>query len=339
VNRSALTLLPVAALLGVGWLYLFGYSQPPVNPAWQLTPTQIPPPPGAVTVRFSGTTTLLFSDGETAWMIDGWFTRPGPLQTLFGKVEPDLRAISYGLEANAVTELAAVVPVHSHYDHAMDAPEVARRTGAMVIGSEATANIARGWGLPEQQIRVVGNRERVRLGDFELTFLESRHLPYPDPELVERLLTQSEIPEPLVPPASIYDYKLGKAYVLHIAHPAGSALVVGSAGFVPELLQDYDVDQLFLGIGALGSQTANYREDYWRHTVAATSPEQLILIHWDSLTSPIDGPLVGEVRAATLFAGGVGETLGFLEQKAQTTPGLRLATLPRFEPVLLMPPR
>jgi L-ascorbate metabolism protein UlaG (beta-lactamase superfamily) len=339
VNRLAWALLLAAGGLGVVWLYLFGYTKPPVDPAWQLTPTESAAPPGAVTVRFSGTTTLLFSDGETAWMIDGWFTRPGPLQTLFGDVEPDLQAISYGLEANAVTELAAIIPVHSHYDHAMDSPEVARRTGAVVIGSEASANIARGWGLPEEQIRVVADREQVRLGDFQLTFLESRHLPYPDPELVDRLLTQSEIPEPLVPPASIYDYKLGKAYALHIAHPAGTALVVGSAGFIPGLLEDYDVDQLFLGIGALGSQTAAYREDYWRHTVAATSPEQLILIHWDSLTSPIDGPLVGEVRAASLFAGGAGDTLGFLAEKARSDPALRFATLPRFEPVLLMPPR
>ena len=38
--------------------------------------------------------------------------------------------IARGLARNEVTTLAAVIPVHSHYDHAMDAPEVARRTGA-----------------------------------------------------------------------------------------------------------------------------------------------------------------------------------------------------------------
>ena len=54
------------------------------------------------------------------------FTRPGPLQTLLGKIEPDEEAINRGLQLNEVSELAAVIPVHSHYDHAMDAPEVAR---------------------------------------------------------------------------------------------------------------------------------------------------------------------------------------------------------------------
>ena len=37
---------------------------------------------GAVTVRFSGTATLVFSDGETRWMTDGWFSRPGPLRVV-----------------------------------------------------------------------------------------------------------------------------------------------------------------------------------------------------------------------------------------------------------------
>lgn len=337
MKRHVWFLALVTAIAGGSWLYLFGYSEPPVDPDWQLASIASDPPPGAVTVRFSGTSTLLFSDGATAWMIDGWFTRPGIVQTLFGEIAPDLAAIEYGLEANEVSELAAVIPVHSHYDHAMDTPEVARRTGATVIGSEATANIARGWQLPEGQIRVVANGERVELGAFTLTFLESRHIPYPDPELVERLITDSEIPEPLVPPATIYDYKLGKAWALHIAHPSGTALVVGSAGFLPGLLLNYDVDHLFLGIGALGSKSADYREDYWHHTVEASSPEQVILIHWDSLISPIDGPLVGEVRIASLFAAGSGDLLAFLQSKLGSNPQLRLATLPRFEPVLLMP--
>ena len=89
-------------------------------------------------------TALLFSDGETQWMTDGWFSRPGPLRILLGKIGPDLQAIDRGLAANEVLELDAVLPLHSHYDHAMDAPEVAKRTGALLLGSESTANIGRG---------------------------------------------------------------------------------------------------------------------------------------------------------------------------------------------------
>ncbi len=134
-------------------------------------------------MRFSGTATLLFSDGETQWMTDGWFTRPGPLRLLLGKIGPDLQAIEQGLAANHVDKLAAVLPVHSHYDHAMDAPEVARRTGALLLGSESTANIGRGWGLPESQIQVLVDRQPVHLGKFVITPIESRHFEFPDPAI------------------------------------------------------------------------------------------------------------------------------------------------------------
>jgi hypothetical protein len=56
--------------------------------------------------RFSGTSTLLFSDGETDWMVDAWFSRPGPLRLLLGKIAPDIAAIERGLAANGVGSLA-----------------------------------------------------------------------------------------------------------------------------------------------------------------------------------------------------------------------------------------
>jgi L-ascorbate metabolism protein UlaG (beta-lactamase superfamily) len=156
--------------------------------------------------------------------------------------------------------------------------------------------------------------------------------------MVETLLTQSEIPEPLVPPATIYDYKLGKAYVLHVRHPRGNFLLVGSAGFVPGLLDGIDVDALFLGVGGLGSQTATYRDQYWRNTVDTVNPERIILIHWDSLTGPLDGPLSGEVRIAGLLMGGGAKLREFLRSRAEQQPDVPLQTLPRFEPVLLFSP-
>ena len=317
-------------------LYLFSYPPPPVDPAWQVAPAaEIPP--GAVTVRYSGTATLLFSDGETAWMTDGWFSRPGPLQTLLGEIEPDGEAIGVGLAAMDVDRLAAVIPVHSHYDHAMDSPEVARRTGAVVMGSAATANIARGWGLAEDNIRVVADGEAVSLGAFTVTFIESRHFQFPDPEMVRNLLEDSEIPEPLVPPVSAFDYKLGEAYVLHVDHPKGRFLVIGSAGFISGQLEGLDVDVVFLGSGGIGSQTSQYREQYWAETVGRVSPGRVIPIHWDSLTGPMAGPFTGEVRIAGFLSAGADDALMFLKEKSAAYPAISFQTLPRFAPVVLFP--
>ena len=307
-----------------------------MDPAWQLEPAA-GIPEGAVTVRYAGTATLLFSDGATLWMTDGWFSRPGPLTTLFGKIEPDRDTIRWGLEAMAVDRLAAVIPLHSHYDHAMDSPEVARLTGATVYGSEATANICRGWNLPEDRIALLSDGVAFQLGDFVITPIVSRHFQFPDPEMVQTMLVDNEIPEPLVPPASAFDYKLGEAYVLHVTHPKGRFLVVGSAGFIPGLLEGTDVDVIFLGVGGIGSQTAEYREQFWAETVGATDPERIIPIHWDSLTGPLRGPMTGEVRIAGFLSGGAAEAKQFLVDKAAANPSIPFQTLPRFKPVVLFP--
>jgi L-ascorbate metabolism protein UlaG (beta-lactamase superfamily) len=334
LHRAAIALAVTLAVLGgaAAWL-LNSYLPPPVDPAWQLSGSA-QTPPGAVTVRWTGTATLVFSDGETTWMTDGWFSRPGPL-ALLGKIAPDVEAIERGLANNGVTKLAVVFPVHSHYDHAMDAPEVARRTGALLLGSESTANIARGWGLPESQIRVVRDREVLLVGKFAIRPIVSRHFQFPDPAVRERALGDPAITEPLVPPVGAFEYKVGEAYVLHVAHPKGSFLVVGSAGYVEGALAGFSADVVFLGTGGLGSQTEEYREAYWRETVVPVHPARVIPIHWDSLTGPIEGPFRGPARALGFLAGGNDATLAFLKQKEAQNPGIAFQTLPRYEPVVL----
>ena len=332
VGRILGALLLLVAALGL-WLTR-SYVEPPVDPAWVSAGSETIPA-GAVSVRWTGTSTLLFSDGETSLMIDGWFSRPDPLRLAFGRIEPDVEAIAQGLERNGVDRLAAVIPAHSHFDHAMDAPEVARRTGALLVGSEATAQIGRGWGLDESRIRVVRDRQALRFGRFTVTLIESRHFQFPNRAIAEGALTKTEIEVPLVPPVPASDYRLGKAYAIHVAHPRGRSLVQGSAGWVEGGLEGFVADVVFLGTGGLGTQSEAYREAYWFETVTRLSPERVIPIHWDSLTGPIDGPFTGPVRLLFALSGGGEETLAFLKEKEAAEPTIRLLTLPRYEPVLL----
>ena len=331
---GAASLFFVAALLVTGWR-LLTYAPAPVGPAWEL-PAAADSGLGPVPVRFSGTATLLFSDGETSWMTDGWFSRPGLLSVAFGRIKPDIEAVEAGIARNGVRSLAAVLPLHSHYDHAMDAPEVARRTGAQLLGSEATANIGRGWGLPETQIGVLRDGEPVHLGAGTIVPIESRHISYSSDRLNRELIDDWQINAPLVPPAKALDYKLGKSYILHVTHPRGSFLVLGSAGFVPGQLAGFDVDVLFLGVGALGSKPPEYREAFWRETALQVQPELVIPIHRDSLLGPTDGPFTGEIRLASLLAGDAAELQAFMLEKAETHPEMRWHTLPRYQPVVIL---
>ena len=292
-------------------------------------------PEGAVTVRFTGCSTLVVSDGAHTIVIDGWFTRPGPFAFLGGAIGPDVDAIERGLAANELERVDVVFPVHSHYDHAMDAPEVARRTGAVLMGSRSTGMIGRGWGLPEDRIRIVDDREEIGVGDFTLVPIESRHFQFADPAMRERALGDPTIRAPLVPPVAVFDYKLGTAYALQIRHPRGNLLVQGSAGFVEGGLEGVEADVVFLGTGGLGSQTADYRESYWRETVERTGAKTIVPVHWDGLTSPIEGPFRGPVRIVALVGGSGLDTLPFLQAREAAHPELRFMTLPRYAPVVL----
>lgn len=289
----------------------------------------------AVTVTYMGNMNLLVSDGSTSFMIDGWFTRPSTVELLTGKIGPDMDAIAAGMARGGVSDLVAVIPVHSHYDHAMDSPEVARRTGAVLIGSESTANIGRGWGLPEEQIRLVVPEEPMTFGDFTVTLIPSRHFEFPNENMRAAALEDPVITEPLVPPVSAFDYKMGGAYSVHIVHPLGSMLIQGSAGYVTGALDQVRADVVMLGVGGVAAQTEKYKQEYWEQVVRVVRPTRVFPSHYDSLTDPLsDKPVMPNLLWSRMldFQGEAGIQYALDHARED---GIEAALLPMWEPVVL----
>jgi len=235
-------------------------------------------------VTFLGVATLVVRDATTAVMIDGFFTRPGLVATAVGQVGPDRARIEAALKKAGVEKLDAIFTVHSHYDHAMDTPVVAELTGAVVVGSSSTANIARGQGLAEDRIRVVAGTQTMRFGDLAVTMIPSQHFPHGQ--------AMGEITAPLVPPARAVDYLEGGSYSILIQKGERSLLVQGSAGFADGALSGRRADVVYLGVGLLGSKDEAYRDAYWRESVTAVAARRVVPIHWDDFTRPLDEPLV-----------------------------------------------
>lgn len=276
------TVLVVAG--GVGWLVWSLQQHPDLSAygsqAWRQPDAATP----TLQVKFLGVATVLLDDGETALMTDGFFSRPDKLTAFLGQVEPDVPGIARGLQrAQLKGRLAAVLPLHSHYDHAMDAPEVARLTGATLLGSTSTLNIGRGWGLPEAQMRELRLREPLRFGRFTITAYPAVHTPTG--------FTGGEITSPLKPPARATDYLEGQSYALHVEHGGRTLLITGTAGFVPGALKGVKAEVALLGIGALGPRDDAQRDGYWREVVAATGAKRVLPIHWDDFWLPSDQPV------------------------------------------------
>jgi L-ascorbate metabolism protein UlaG (beta-lactamase superfamily) len=244
----------------------------------------VPPANGPLGVSFLGVASLLLDDGETAVMTDGFFSRPSLAKVALGKVAPDLARIDAVLARAGVDRLAAVLPVHTHYDHAMDSAVVADRTGADLVGGESTAYVGRGHGLPAERIRVVTPGEPMTYGAFTLTLVESHHCP-PD-------RFPGEITEPVVPPVKAGAYKCGEAWSILVEHASGaSVLLQGSAGYVEGSLAGRRAEVAYLGVGQLGVQSEDYIRTYWAETVEAVGAKRVVLTHWDDFFRPLDKPL------------------------------------------------
>lgn len=281
-----------------------------------------------LTVTFLGVSTLLFDDGETAILTDGFFTRPG-LFSVATKIAPDSAEIMEALGRAGITRLAAVIPVHSHYDHAMDAPYVAMWTGAELFGSGSTRQVGIGAGLANDRIRVATPGEAVAYGRFTVTLLESAHVPSP-------FLMAGEVVSPLTPPARTKDYRLGTVYSVVVRHDGRTIVVQGSAGFIPGALKDVRADVVYLGVATLGKQAPAYRDSFWNEVVVATGAKRVIAIHWDDFLRSLGKPLRPMPRLMDDFD----ETMRFLlSHTGAGAPDIRLPVeFARTDPFAGLPP-
>ncbi len=236
----------------------------------------------AVTVIWLGVTTLLFDDGETQILIDGFFSRPGILDIIFRRpIVSDAANINYALDAFRMRRLAAVIPVNSHYDHAMDVGAIANRSSASVVGTESTANIARGADVPADQIVLATNGDTLQFGKFTVTLITSKHVPN---GFGESHLFAGFMSEPLQQPAAFTAWREGGSWSILIGHPNGTTLVQGSAGFIEDALAETKADVVMLGIAGLNSQGFQYAMDYWQQIVGQTGAKRVYVIHHDDFT-------------------------------------------------------
>jgi L-ascorbate metabolism protein UlaG (beta-lactamase superfamily) len=239
----------------------------------------------APTITWMGVATLLIDDGTSALLTDGYFSRPSLAAVGLGTIAPSVARVEGCLTRAGIRRLEAVIPVHTHIDHALDSALVADRTGATLVGGQSAANLGRGHGLPDERIVVAQSGAPVTLGAYEVTLIESHHCPpdrFPGP-----------ISAPVVPPVRASAYRCGESWSVLIHHTASGRrmLIQGSAGYLPGVLDGRRAEVAYLGIGQLGVLPEQYLREYWQHTVRAVGARTVIGIHWDDFFRPLAKPL------------------------------------------------
>jgi L-ascorbate metabolism protein UlaG (beta-lactamase superfamily) len=284
-----------------------------------------------VTVTWLGITTLLFDDGETQILTDGTFSRPDLFDILSQRrVYSDVATINYGLAEFRMDRLAAIVALHSHFDHAMDVGLVANRTTAVILGSESTANIAQGAKVPVNQYQILADGETRQFGRFTITLMESRHAPI---GVGGEPIFPGSISVPLEQPARIRDWKEGGSWSVLISHPHGTTLVQGGAGFIEGALAGKSADVVMLGVAGLSSLGKDYVRQYWDETVVATGATRVFPVHYEDFTQPF-----GRLRLFPDVVDRMVVTAGWIDDLA-TDPGhpVSVSTLPFGQPVAIFP--
>ena len=321
----------VAALAAIGLVFVL----------WQmrdsLTDLDIEPVQEAsgdgLNVTWFGISTLLFDDGETQLLVDGFISRPAPSDIAMRKpVSNDAATINYWLHEFKVWRLAAIIPSHTHFDHAMDIGAIANRSAASIIGSTSAAAIARGAGVPEDQIVVAEDGMEYSFGEFTVQLIRTPHAPIGPRGTV---LLDGRIDDPLAVPAPVTAWRAGVSHSILVSHPLHTTLVHTSAGISNTALKDVRADTVFLGVGMLEGLGTDYIRRYWISTVTTSGAEQVIPVHFDDYTQPF-----GEVRLPPALIDNVPKTFDALKSLRETYDKDTRIRLPQFGvPISLGPPQ
>jgi L-ascorbate metabolism protein UlaG (beta-lactamase superfamily) len=194
---------------------------------------------------------------------------------------------------HAPGEVVGVLVGHTHFDHAVDAPAIARRFGCKAYGSDSLLTLMGLHGLAAQTVEVEPYRT-YELGPFEVSFTPSVHsklllglaVPYDGDLTCEHL-------DGLTPSA----YRCGQVWGISIRVAGVSFYHQGSANLIDEAVRERDVDVFLAGVAG-----RNFTNDYWRRILPRLDPKVVVPTHYDNFFRPLGQRLefVSDVRLSAL---------------------------------------
>jgi L-ascorbate metabolism protein UlaG (beta-lactamase superfamily) len=272
---------------------------------------------GGVRVTWLGTAGFAIEHQGHVLLLDPYLTRASLSRCLFAPLHAD--AV---LARRLVPRADAIVLSHTHFDHALDVPVIARQTGARVLGSRSALHLCRSWGLPDTQLESVepatsAAPHETEVGPFRLRFWPSAHSAF----LFGRVPFPGDIADCTDVPMRTEAYRCGAVFGAEIAVGGRRLFHIGSAELVEHRWRVAPVD---LALACVAGWTTTER--YPERLVAALSPGAVLLHHWDNFLCDIDSA----VRAlpAMRFA-------SLVDRLDAAAPGLRVGALPLLETLRL----
>lgn len=184
--------------------------------------------------------------------------------------------------ASVAGDVAGVLVGHTHFDHALDAPEIARRFHAPAYGSASLGTLMRLHGLGGLAVEVEPYK-RYELGPFVVSFTPSAH---------SKLILGRRVPfdgeltcdhlHGLTPGA----YRCGQVWGIRIEVAGTSFYHQGSANVVDSALRDEAVDVFLAGVAG-----RSVTPRYWQRVLPRLDPRVVVPTHYDDFFKPLGAKL------------------------------------------------
>jgi len=284
-------------------------------------------------VTFLGTSSFLIQTSKANVLIDGYFTRTR--LNLFRGVEPDAERVSKVLcglgialkdlsflsdETNRErclanhTQLDVVIPMHGHFDHALDAPLIAALTGADLVGDNSTCQIYRAtkdkfpvelsyWedvsfsdvsvtakdasyvGCIDGSITRGHATQELSYGDVTVTLFETPH----STNFFSRILEGDGQIEEIKFRTSIDSMKQGVSLSAHVKVYDRAFLIIPTAGQLNSRIETLglNAEVVFLGVGGLSLQNEVEVDAILRNIIGDGKVDLVYPIHWDDFKKPL----------------------------------------------------
>ncbi len=274
---------------------------------------------GEVRLSYLGTAGWEITNGKTVILVDPYLSRlkmeipgappdPGdhrPTFSLNDIAESDKSVIDAHIK-----RADFILITHTHIDHVLDTPYIARKTGATVIGTESTTNFERDSGVPDAQLLTVLGGDDLQLPGFSVRVIPSLH------GILRHASNISHFPMP--PPSTIFpanarapfrvrDLLIEGGTLAYLIRLSGvKVLVFGSMNYI-----EREVDGLRPDVAIVGASAE--RREIYRYTPrlmrALGDPPLVLPTHWDQFNVPYSASqqraiqrvqsFVAEVKAAS----------------------------------------
>jgi len=279
---------------------------------------------GELRLTYLGNAGWEITDGRTVVLVDPFLTQfarwtprgPAPDVAPDSLYRPDTAQIN-----KHVKRADYIVITHGHSDHALDAGVISRRTGAVIIGHETAANLARAYNVPDSNLITVRGGEDYAFDNFSLRVIPSIHSALDDKRYFNNGRgIAGTAPRGQRAPLRRRDYQEGGSLAYLVRMAGHEVLIMGSMNYLEREMEGLRPDIALVGAN---SQRLEIHDFTGRLMRALGYPALVIPSHADGYGNPNPPPTA------------VTDKKRFVEEVNAASPTSRVIVPTWFEPIVV----